>query len=62
MLGDPRPIHTLPRDLFHVTNDHQRYMEMQVDVRRHHTAPEMLSELEQSLAGLGAGEEASAEE
>ncbi len=34
---------TLPRDLFHVTNDHQRYMEMQVDVRRHHTAPEMTS-------------------
>lgn len=46
MLGDPRPIHTLPRDLFHVTTDHQRYMEMQVDVRRHHTAPEMTSELE----------------
>ena len=46
MYGDPRPIHTLPRDLFHVTNDHQRYMEMQVDVRRHHTAPEMTSELE----------------
>ncbi|MFJ4786092.1 maleylpyruvate isomerase family mycothiol-dependent enzyme [Streptomyces sp. NPDC088794] len=46
MLGDPRPIHTLPRDLYHVTNDHQRYMEMQVDVRRHHTAPEMTSELE----------------
>ena len=46
MLGDPRPIHTLPRDLFHVTNDSQRYMEMQVDVRRHHTAPEMTSELE----------------
>ncbi|PAZ14162.1 hypothetical protein CLM62_22375 [Streptomyces sp. SA15] len=46
MLGDPRPIHSLPRDLFHVTNDHQRYMEMQVDVRRHHTAPEMTSELE----------------
>ncbi|MFD0059015.1 maleylpyruvate isomerase family mycothiol-dependent enzyme [Streptomyces sp. NPDC015140] len=46
MLGDPRPIHTLPRDLFHVTNDHQRYTEMQVDVRRHHTAPEMTSELE----------------
>ncbi|GAB2734810.1 maleylpyruvate isomerase family mycothiol-dependent enzyme [Streptomyces bullii] len=46
MLGDPRPIHTLPRDLFHVTNDHQRYMEMQVDVRRHHTAPEMTAELE----------------
>ncbi|MEV8551729.1 maleylpyruvate isomerase family mycothiol-dependent enzyme [Streptomyces glaucescens] len=46
MLGDPRPIHTLPRDLFHVTTDHQRYMEMQVDVRRHHTAPEMTAELE----------------
>ncbi|MET8572258.1 maleylpyruvate isomerase family mycothiol-dependent enzyme [Streptomyces sp. NPDC004783] len=46
MLGDPRPIHTLPRDLFHVTNEHQRYMEMQVDVRRHHTAPEITSELE----------------
>ncbi|MFR9798108.1 maleylpyruvate isomerase family mycothiol-dependent enzyme [Streptomyces sp. MS06] len=49
MLGDPRPIHTLPRDLYHVTNDHQRYTEMQVDVRRHHTAPEMTSELEYSI-------------
>ncbi|MFD5266644.1 maleylpyruvate isomerase family mycothiol-dependent enzyme [Streptomyces sp. NPDC058335] len=49
MYGDPRPIHTLPRDLFHVTNDFQRYMEMQVDVRRHHTAPEMTSELELSI-------------
>ncbi|MER5292445.1 maleylpyruvate isomerase family mycothiol-dependent enzyme [Streptomyces pharetrae] len=49
MLGDPRPIHTLPRDLFHVTTDHQRYMEMQVDVRRHHTAPEMTSELEYTV-------------
>ncbi|MEV7783935.1 maleylpyruvate isomerase family mycothiol-dependent enzyme [Streptomyces sp. NPDC088106] len=49
MYGDPRPIHTLPRDLYHVTNDHQRYMEMQVDVRRHHTAPEMTSELELSI-------------
>ncbi|GAA2898777.1 maleylpyruvate isomerase family mycothiol-dependent enzyme [Streptomyces mexicanus] len=48
-LGDPRPIHALPRDLFHVTNDHQRYMEMQVDVRRHHTAPEMTSELEYTI-------------
>ncbi|WP_328748804.1 maleylpyruvate isomerase family mycothiol-dependent enzyme [Streptomyces sp. NBC_00285] len=46
MLGDPRPIHSLPRDLYHVTNEHQRYTEMQVDVRRHHTAPEMTSELE----------------
>ncbi|GGR74122.1 hypothetical protein GCM10010269_11400 [Streptomyces humidus] len=49
MYGDPRPIHTLPRDLFHVTNDLQRYMEMQVDVRRHHTAPEMTSELEYTV-------------
>ncbi|GGZ03752.1 maleylpyruvate isomerase family mycothiol-dependent enzyme [Streptomyces nitrosporeus] len=48
-LGDPRPIHSLPRDLYHVQNDHQRYMEMQVDVRRHHTAPEMTSELEYTL-------------
>jgi uncharacterized protein (TIGR03083 family) len=49
MLGDPRPIHTLPRDLFHVTTEHQRYMEMQVDVRRHHTGPEMTSELEYTI-------------
>ncbi|MYX75107.1 maleylpyruvate isomerase family mycothiol-dependent enzyme [Streptomyces sp. SID3915] len=48
-LGDPRPIHSLPRDLYHVQNDIQRYMEMQVDVRRHHTAPEMTSELEYTL-------------
>jgi uncharacterized protein (TIGR03083 family) len=49
MLGDPRPIHSLPRDLYHVRNDHTRYMEMQVDVRRHHTAPEMTSELEYTI-------------
>ncbi|RBL87383.1 hypothetical protein DDE05_03760, partial [Streptomyces cavourensis] len=49
MLGDPRPIHTLPRDLYHVQSDFARYMEMQVDVRRHHTAPEMTSELEYVL-------------
>ncbi|MFE0420924.1 maleylpyruvate isomerase family mycothiol-dependent enzyme [Streptomyces sp. NPDC058953] len=48
-LGDPRPIHTLPRDLYHVKNDFARYMEMQVDVRRHHTAPEMVAELEYVL-------------
>jgi uncharacterized protein (TIGR03083 family) len=49
MLGDPRPIHSLPRDLYHVTTEHQRYMEIQVDVRRHHTAPEMTSELEYTV-------------
>jgi uncharacterized protein (TIGR03083 family) len=49
MLGDPRPIHSLPRDLFHVTNEITRYMEVQVDVRRCHTAPEMTSELEYTL-------------
>jgi uncharacterized protein (TIGR03083 family) len=48
-LGDPRPIHTLPRDLFHVQTELERYMEMQVDVRRHHTAPEMTSELEYTV-------------
>ncbi|MEU9200733.1 maleylpyruvate isomerase family mycothiol-dependent enzyme [Streptomyces sp. NPDC048332] len=48
-LGDPRPIHTLPRDLFHVQSEFARYMEMQVDVRRHHTAPEMTSELEYTI-------------
>ncbi|MEU2547067.1 maleylpyruvate isomerase family mycothiol-dependent enzyme [Streptomyces roseolus] len=49
MLGDPRPIHSLPRDLYHVRSDFARYMEVQVDVRRHHTAPEMTSELEYIL-------------
>ncbi|MET9929452.1 MULTISPECIES: maleylpyruvate isomerase family mycothiol-dependent enzyme [unclassified Streptomyces] len=49
MLGDPRPIHSLPRDLYHVRSDFARYMEVQVDVRRHHTAPEMTSELEYVL-------------
>ncbi|MEV6793699.1 maleylpyruvate isomerase family mycothiol-dependent enzyme [Streptomyces sp. NPDC051320] len=48
-LGDPRPIHSLPRDLFHVKTEHQRYMEMQVDVRRHHTAPEMTADLEYTI-------------
>ncbi|MFD3941460.1 maleylpyruvate isomerase family mycothiol-dependent enzyme [Streptomyces sp. NPDC058579] len=49
MLGDPRPIHSLPRDLYHVRGEFSRYMEMQVDVRRHHTGPEMTSELEYIL-------------
>ncbi|GHH38794.1 maleylpyruvate isomerase family mycothiol-dependent enzyme [Streptomyces candidus] len=49
MLGDPRPIHTLPSDLFHITSDLARYVEVQVDVRRHHTAPEMTSELEYTI-------------
>ncbi|MEU5214900.1 maleylpyruvate isomerase family mycothiol-dependent enzyme [Streptomyces sp. NPDC020807] len=49
ILGDPRPIHSLPRDLYHVRSDFARYMEVQVDVRRHHTAPEMTSELEYIL-------------
>ncbi|MEO3751573.1 maleylpyruvate isomerase family mycothiol-dependent enzyme [Streptomyces sp. B6B3] len=48
-LGDPRPIHTLPRDLYHVTNEAKRYMEVQVDVRRHHTGPEMTGELEYTI-------------
>ncbi|MFH9420375.1 maleylpyruvate isomerase family mycothiol-dependent enzyme [Streptomyces sp. NPDC017529] len=46
MLGDPRPIHSLPRDLYHVRTEFARRMELQVDVRRHHTGPEMTAELE----------------
>jgi uncharacterized protein (TIGR03083 family) len=49
MLGDPRPIHTLPRDLYHVTDELTRYLEVQVDVRRCHTPPEMTSELEYTI-------------
>ncbi|HZG03237.1 MAG TPA: maleylpyruvate isomerase family mycothiol-dependent enzyme [Streptomyces sp.] len=49
MLGDPRPIHTLPRDLFHVKDELSRRIEVQVDVRRCHTAPEMTSELEYTI-------------
>ncbi|MFI0817062.1 maleylpyruvate isomerase family mycothiol-dependent enzyme [Streptomyces sp. NPDC021098] len=49
MLGDPRPIHTLPRDLFHMNGELGRYHEVQVDVRRCHTAPEMTSELEYTV-------------
>lgn len=48
-LGDPRPIHTLPRDLYHVVDEPTRYLEVQVDVRRHHTGPEMTSELEYTI-------------
>ncbi|MER7394371.1 maleylpyruvate isomerase family mycothiol-dependent enzyme [Streptomyces sp. NPDC000151] len=48
-LGDPRPIHSLPRDLYHVRSEFARYMEMQVDVRRHHTGPEMTAELEYTV-------------
>lgn len=48
-LGDPRPIHSLPRDLFHMKDDFSRYNEVQVDVRRHHTSPEMTSELEYTI-------------
>lgn len=49
LLGDPRPIHTLPRDLYHVVDETSRHMEIQVDVRRHHTAPEMTGELEYTV-------------
>ncbi|GHF43871.1 hypothetical protein GCM10010218_26450 [Streptomyces mashuensis] len=49
MLGEPRPIHTLPRDLRHVTDEFSRYIEVQVDVRRCHTALEMTSELEYTI-------------
>lgn len=49
LLGDPRPIHSLPRDLRHVTDEASRRAEVQVDVRRHHTGPEMTSELEYTI-------------
>ncbi|WP_171164539.1 maleylpyruvate isomerase family mycothiol-dependent enzyme [Streptomyces sp. I05A-00742] len=49
MLGEPRPIHTLPRDLYHVTDEFSRYVEVQVDVRRCHTALEMTSELDLTI-------------
>jgi uncharacterized protein (TIGR03083 family) len=49
MLGDPRPIHTLPRDLRHVVDEASRYTEVPVDVRRCHTGPEMTAELEYTI-------------
>ncbi|KJY42959.1 hypothetical protein VR41_05565, partial [Streptomyces sp. NRRL B-1568] len=49
MLGEPRPIHTLPRDLYHVTDEFTRYIEVQVDVRRCHTALEMTAELDYTI-------------
>ncbi|MCX4747602.1 maleylpyruvate isomerase family mycothiol-dependent enzyme [Kitasatospora sp. NBC_01287] len=46
LLGDPRPIHSLPSDLRHIKDEVSRYLELPVDKRRCHTAPEMTSELE----------------
>lgn len=49
LLGDPRPIHTLPRDLRHVVDEFSRWSEVPVDKRRCHTAPEMVAELEYTV-------------
>jgi uncharacterized protein (TIGR03083 family) len=49
LLGDPRPIHTLPSDLRHITSEAARYTEVPVDIRRHHTAPEMTAELDYTI-------------
>ncbi len=49
LLGDPRPIHSLPRDLRHITSEFARYMELPVDKRRCHTAPEMTGELDYTV-------------
>jgi uncharacterized protein (TIGR03083 family) len=49
LLGDPRPIHSLPSDLRHVRSEFNRYMEVPVDYRRCHTPPEMVGELEHVL-------------
>lgn len=46
LLGDPRPIHSLPSDLRHISSELSRYLELPVDKRRCHTAPEMTGELE----------------
>ncbi|WP_354641525.1 maleylpyruvate isomerase family mycothiol-dependent enzyme [Kitasatospora camelliae] len=49
LLGDPRPIHALPRDLRHVTSEYARYIELPVDKRRCHTPVEVVSELEYTV-------------
>ncbi len=49
LLGDPRPIHTLPSDLRHVVDEFTRYCEVPVDKRRCHTGPEMTAELEYTV-------------
>ncbi|MEU9128087.1 maleylpyruvate isomerase family mycothiol-dependent enzyme [Kitasatospora sp. NPDC048540] len=49
LLGDPRPIHSLPRDLRHVTGEFARYMELPVDKRRCHTPVELTGELEYTV-------------
>ncbi|MDH6123709.1 maleylpyruvate isomerase family mycothiol-dependent enzyme [Kitasatospora sp. GP82] len=49
LLGDPRPIHSLPRDLRHITTEFARYVELPVDKRRCHTPIEMTSELEYTV-------------
>ena len=49
LLGDPRPIHSLPGDLRHVVDEFTRYMELPVDKRRCHTSPEMTGELEYTI-------------
>ncbi|MFF3562286.1 maleylpyruvate isomerase family mycothiol-dependent enzyme [Streptomyces sp. NPDC002574] len=49
LLGDPRPIHTLPSDLRHMTSEYARYVEVPVDKRRHHTPPEVFGELDYTI-------------
>ncbi|GAA2150175.1 maleylpyruvate isomerase family mycothiol-dependent enzyme [Kitasatospora kazusensis] len=49
LLGDPRPIHSLPGDLRHITGELARYLELPVDKRRCHTAPEMTGELDYTV-------------
>jgi uncharacterized protein (TIGR03083 family) len=49
LLGDPRPIHSLPRDLRHITSEFARYVELPVDKRRCHTPVEITSELEYTV-------------
>lgn len=49
LLGDPRPIHPMPSDVRHMTNDFARYLELPVDVRRCHTAAEQVAELDYTI-------------
>jgi uncharacterized protein (TIGR03083 family) len=49
LLGDPRPIHSLPRDLRHLASEFHRYVELPVDKRRCHTPVEQTSELEYTI-------------
>lgn len=49
LLGELAPFHQLPRDLRHIQNDFGRHMEVAVNLRRHHTPPEVTWELYETI-------------